>query len=73
MKEPLWNVTSLMVALLAAGSAMGQSNRGITIANSPFAFTVGSQQLPAGRYSISRANATDLPGYQLEKSREPIS
>ena len=55
-----WQVVVFIAALLAASTAVGQSNRGDTIANIPFAFTVGNYTLPPGRYSVTRLSGKAL-------------
>ena len=39
---------------------MGQTNRGDTSVNIPFAFRAANQTLPAGRYTITRIGETNL-------------
>jgi hypothetical protein len=59
MKKQLWQAV-LMLAVLATLPAMGQTNRGDTIVNVPFAFRAANQTLPAGRYTITRIDETNL-------------
>ena len=54
MKKKQWQVVGFLAVLLAASTAVGQSNQGDTIANVPFAFTVGNHTLPPGRYTVTR-------------------
>jgi len=54
MKKQLWQIVGLVAALVATSPAIGQSNRGDTITNIPFAFKVAHQALPPGRYTITR-------------------
>jgi len=58
MKKQLWQVTGFLAALLATSTAVGQANRGDTIANIPFAFTVANHTLPPGRYTVARMGET---------------
>ena len=60
MKKQLWKTMGFMAAILATSTAFGQSNRGDTIADIPFAFTVANHTLPAGRYNVTRLGATTL-------------
>lgn len=68
MKKQLWKFAGFLAALLATSAAVGQTNRGDTITDIPFAFTVANQKLPAGRYTITRLGETTLrifsPGNQ---------
>jgi len=50
MKKQLWKVVGFLAALLAASTAVSQTNRGDIIANIPFPFTVANHTLPPGRY-----------------------
>jgi hypothetical protein len=54
MRKKQWQIAGFIAALLAASAAVGQSNRGDTIANIPFAFTVSNHTLPPGRYTVTR-------------------
>lgn len=54
MKKKQWQIVGFLAALLATSTAVGQSNQGDTIANIPFAFTVGNYTLPPGRYTVTR-------------------
>ena len=54
MRKKQWQIAGFIAALLAASTAVGQSNRGDTIANIPFAFTVANHTLPPGRYTVTR-------------------
>jgi hypothetical protein len=56
MKKKLWQVVGFLAALLAASTAVGQSNGGGTIADIPFAFTVANHTLPPGRYTVTRTS-----------------
>ena len=60
MKNKQWQVVGFLAVLLAASTAVGQSNQGDTIANIPFAFTVGNYTLPPGRYTVTRWNENAL-------------
>jgi len=60
MKNKQWQVVGFIAALLAASTAVGQSNRGDTVANIPFAFTVGNNTLPPGRYTVTRLSQKAL-------------
>jgi len=53
MKKQLWKVVGFLAALLAASTAVGQTNRGDVFTNIPFAFTVANHTLPPGRYIIT--------------------
>jgi hypothetical protein len=59
MKKQLWKVAFLAV-LLATPIAVGQSNRGETVADVPFTFTVANHSLPPGRYTVAPVNQTLL-------------
>ncbi len=54
MKRKLWQVVGFLAALLAAATAVGQTERDDTIADIPFAFTVANHTLPPGRYIVTR-------------------
>lgn len=54
-----WQVAWFLAALLVS-SALGQNNRGDTVTNIPFAFTVTNHTLPAGRYTVTRMSETAL-------------
>jgi hypothetical protein len=54
MKKTLWQVVGFLAALLAVSYAVGQTERGDTMADIPFAFTVSNHTLPAGRYIVTR-------------------
>jgi hypothetical protein len=60
MKNKQWQVVGFIAALLAASTAVGQSNQGGTIADIPFAFTVGIHTLPPGRYTVTRLSQKAL-------------
>ena len=60
MKKQLWKIVGFLAALLATSTALGQSNRGDTIADIPFAFTVANHTLSAGRYTVTRLGETTL-------------
>jgi hypothetical protein len=60
MKNKQWQVVGFIAALLAASTAVGQSNQGDTIADIPFAFTVANHTLPPGRYTVTRWNEQAL-------------
>ena len=60
MQKQLWKTLGLLAALLATSTALGQSNRGDTIADIPFAFTVANLTFPAGRYTLTRLGETTL-------------
>jgi hypothetical protein len=60
MKKQLWQVTGLLAALLATSTAVGQTNRGNTIAVIPFAFTVANHTFPPGRYTVTNMGETAL-------------
>lgn len=60
MKKQPWKVVGFLAALLAASTAVGQTNRGDTIADIPFAFTVANHTLPPGRYTVTRMGETTL-------------
>ena len=60
MQKQLWKTVGFLAALLATSTALGQSNRGDTIADIPFAFTVANYTLPVGRYTIRRLGETAL-------------
>jgi hypothetical protein len=60
MKKQLWQVMGFLAALLATSTAVGQTNRGNTIADLPFAFTVANHSLPPGRYTVTRLGDTTL-------------
>ena len=60
MKKQLWKVGALLAALLATSIAVGQSNRGETVADVPFTFTVANHSFPAGRYTVTPINQTLL-------------
>jgi hypothetical protein len=58
MKKQTWKVVGFLAALLATSTAVGQTNRGDTIANIPFAFTVANHTLPPGRYTVTGMGET---------------
>jgi hypothetical protein len=60
MKKQTWKVVGFLAALLATSTAVGQTNRGDTIANIPFAFRVANHTLPPGRYTVTRTGDTTL-------------
>jgi hypothetical protein len=60
MKKQLWKVGAFLAALLATSIAVGQSNRGETVADVPFTFTVANHSFPAGRYTVTPINQTLL-------------
>jgi hypothetical protein len=60
MKRKLWQAVGFLAALLAASTAVGQTKRGDTIADIPFAFTVSNHTLPAGRYTVTRLSEKAL-------------
>jgi hypothetical protein len=63
MKKQLWQVTGFLAALLVTSTAVGQTsqtNRGDTIANIPFVFTVANHTLPPGRYTVTRMSEAML-------------
>jgi hypothetical protein len=60
MKKQLWKTVAFLAALLATSTALGQSDRGDTIADIPFAFAVANHTLPAGRYTVTRLGQTTL-------------
>jgi hypothetical protein len=60
MKKQLWQVVGFLAALLAASTAVGQSNQGGTIADIPFPFTVANHTLPPGRYTVTRLSEKAL-------------
>jgi hypothetical protein len=60
MKKQTWQVVGFLAALLATSPAVAQTNRGDTIANIPFGFTVANRTLPPGRYTVTRMGETTL-------------
>jgi hypothetical protein len=60
MKNKQWQVLGFIAALLAASTALGQSNQGDTVADIPFAFTVANHTLPPGRYTVTRLSEQAL-------------
>jgi hypothetical protein len=60
MKKKQWQIAGFLAAFLVASTAVGQSNQGDTIANIPFAFTVGNRTLPPGRYTVTRLSEKAL-------------
>ena len=60
MQKQLWKTMGFLAALLATSAAVGQGNRGDTIADIPFAFTVANHILPAGHYTVTRMSETTL-------------
>jgi len=60
MQKQLWKTVIFLAAILATSTALGQSNRGDTTADIPFAFTVANHTLPAGRYNVTRLGETTL-------------
>jgi hypothetical protein len=60
MKKQTWKVVGFLAALLATSTVVGQTNRGDTIANIPFGFTVANHALPPGRYTVTRLGETML-------------
>ncbi len=60
MNKQLWKVVGFLAALLAASTAVGQTNRGDTITDIPFAFTVANRTLPPGRYIVTRMGEATL-------------
>jgi hypothetical protein len=60
MKNQLWQVVGLFAALVVPSTAVGQTNRGDTMADIPFTFTVANHTLPPGHYTITRMGETTL-------------
>jgi len=60
MKKKQWQIMGFLAALLTASTAVGQSNYRDTIADIPFAFTVGNHTLPPGRYTVTRLSEQAL-------------
>jgi hypothetical protein len=60
MNKQLWQVAGFLAVVLVTSSAIGQSNRGNTITNIPFAFTVANHTLPPGRYTVTHIGGTAL-------------
>jgi hypothetical protein len=58
MKKQTWQVVGFLAALLATSPAVAQTNRGDTIANIHFPFTVANHTLPPGRYTVTRMGET---------------
>jgi hypothetical protein len=60
MRNKQWQVVGFLAVLLAASTAVGQSNQGGTIADIPFPFTVANHTLPPGRYTVTRLSEKAL-------------
>jgi len=60
MQKQLWKTLGFLAAVLATSTALGQNNRGDTIADIPFAFTVANHTVPAGHYNVTRLGETTL-------------
>ena len=60
MRKQLWKTVGFLAVILVTSTALSQSNRGDTIADIPFAFTVANHALPAGRYTVTRFGETTL-------------
>lgn len=60
MQKQLWKTVTFLAAIRATSTALGQSNRGHTIADIPFAFTVANHTRSAGRYTVTRLGETTL-------------
>jgi hypothetical protein len=60
MKKQFSKVGMFLVAVLATSIAVGQSNRGETVADIPFTFTVANHSFPPGRYTVTPVNQTLL-------------
>lgn len=67
MKKQLWKVVGFLAALLATSTAVGQTNRGDTITDVPFAFTVANHTLPPGPYTVTRMGDTTLRIFNSSK------
>jgi len=67
MNKQLWQVVGFLAALLATASAVGQTDRGDTITDIPFAFTVANKTLPPGRYIVTRMSETTLRIFSSHK------
>jgi len=67
MNKQLWQVMGFLAALLATSTAAGQTNRGDTITDVPFAFTVANHTLPPGRYTVMRVGETTLRIFNSHK------
>jgi hypothetical protein len=67
MKKQTWQFVGFLAALLATSPAVAQTNRGDTIANIPFAFTVANHTLPPGRYTVTHMGETTLRIFNSSK------
>jgi hypothetical protein len=67
MKKQLRQVVGFLAALLATSSAVAQTNRGDTITDIPFAFTVANYTLPPGRYTVTRIGEATLRIFNSHK------
>jgi hypothetical protein len=67
MKKQQWQVLVFLTLLLAAASAVGETNRGDLNVNIPFAFVVGNQTLPPGHYVVTRFNDSTLRFYNSQR------
>ncbi len=67
MKKQLRQVVGFLAALLATSSAVGQTNRGDTFTDIPFAFTVANLTLPSGRYTVTRMGEITLRIFNSHK------
>ena len=72
MKRNLIGILSLVV-LSVLISATGASAQSYAKANVPFAFTVGSAQMPAGTYEIKNAGASAIVIQNDETSAAAMS
>jgi hypothetical protein len=67
MKKQLRQVVGFLAALLATSSAVGQTSRGDTITDIPFAFTVANYTLPPGRYTVTHIGEATLRIFNSHK------
>jgi hypothetical protein len=67
MNNQPWKALVFLTLLLAAASAVGQSNRGDLNVKIPFSFVVGNQTLPPGHYVVTRFNDSTLRFYNSQR------
>ncbi len=73
MKRQYWQAVAFLTLLLAATSAVGQTNRGDLKVNIPFPFVVGNQTLPSGHYVVTRFSDSTLRFYNSQKQGAFVS
>lgn len=60
IRKQTCKILAYLAILFLAASGCAQSGRDLTITAVPFAFAIGNQVLPAGRYTITRVTDSSL-------------